>query len=119
MTKAKILDGKMVSQRIKDELKAEVNEMKAKGIVPGLAVIIVGDDPASRVYVNSKKRACAEIGIYSEEYALPVETTEKELLELVNTLNKKDDIRSKENEKIKSCRYWNGYDSKQRTFSRA
>ncbi|MBE7039682.1 MAG: bifunctional methylenetetrahydrofolate dehydrogenase/methenyltetrahydrofolate cyclohydrolase FolD [Ruminococcaceae bacterium] len=92
MTKAKILDGKMVSQRIKDELKAEVSEMKAKGITPGLAVIIVGDDPASRVYVNSKKKACAEIGIYSEEYALSGETSQQELLELIEKLNKKDDI---------------------------
>lgn len=82
----------MVSQRIKEELKAEVSEMKAKGIMPGLAVIIVGDDAASRVYVNSKKKACAEIGIYSEEYALPKETSEKELLDLVEKLNNKDDI---------------------------
>lgn len=89
---AKILDGKMVSQRIKDELKAEVLELKNKGITPGLAVIIVGDDPASRVYVNSKKKACAEIGIYSEEYALPAETSEEELLALVEKLNNKDDI---------------------------
>ncbi|MBE7027595.1 MAG: bifunctional methylenetetrahydrofolate dehydrogenase/methenyltetrahydrofolate cyclohydrolase FolD [Ruminococcaceae bacterium] len=92
MTKAKILDGKMVSQRIKDELKAEVSEMKAKGITAGLAVIIVGDDPASRVYVNAKKKACAEIGIYSEEYALSGETSQQELLELIEKLNKKDDI---------------------------
>lgn len=82
----------MVSQRIKDELKKEVSNMKLKGIIPGLAVIIVGDDPASRVYVNSKKKACAEIGIYSEEYALPAETTQEELLALVEKLNKKDDI---------------------------
>ena len=82
----------MVSQRIKDELKAEVSEMKAKGINPGLAVIIVGDDPASRVYVNSKKKACAEIGIYSEEYALSGETSQEELLSLIEKLNKKDDI---------------------------
>ena len=76
---AKILDGKMVSQRIKDELAQEVTELKAKGINPGLAVIIVGDDPASRVYVNNKKKACEQIGVYSEEYALPKETTEEEL----------------------------------------
>jgi len=82
----------MVSQRIKDELKAEVSEMKAKGITAGLAVIIVGDDPASRVYVNAKKKACAEIGIYSEEYALSGETSQQELLELIEKLNKKDDI---------------------------
>ena len=84
---AKILDGKMVSQRIKDELKTEVAELKEKGINPGLAVIIVGDDPASRVYVNNKKKACEQIGVYSEEYALPAETTEQELLDLIEKLN--------------------------------
>lgn len=84
---AKILDGKMVSQRIKDELAQEVEELKAKGINPGLAVIIVGDDPASRVYVNNKKKACEQIGIYSEEYALSKETTEEELLKLIEKLN--------------------------------
>lgn len=89
---AKILSGKTVSQRIKDELAAEVSTLKEKGIHPGLAVIIVGDDPASRVYVNNKKKACAEIGIYSEEYALPAETTQAELLELIDTLNHKADI---------------------------
>jgi len=82
----------MVSQRIKDELREEVSEMKTKGIFPGLAVIIVGDNPASRVYVNSKKKACSEIGILSEEYALPAETTQNELLSLINELNEKDDI---------------------------
>ncbi len=89
---AKILNGKVLSQRIKDELKAEVAELKNKGIYPGLAVVIVGDDPASRVYVNSKKKSCEELGIHSEEYALKAETTESELLELVGELNKKEDI---------------------------
>jgi len=89
---AKILDGKMVSNRIKAELKTEVDKMRANHKVPGLAVVIVGNDPASRVYVNSKKKACAEIGIYSEEYALPEETTQKELIDLVKRLNEKEDI---------------------------
>lgn len=89
---AKILSGKIVSARIKDELKEEVKELNKKGIFPGLAVIIVGDDPASRVYVNSKKKACEEIGIYSEEYALPKETTEEELLQLVEKLNSEPKI---------------------------
>lgn len=84
---AKILNGKKVSQRIKDELKEEVKKLKSDNIFPGLAVIIVGDDPASRVYVNSKKKACEEIGIYSQEYALPENTTQDELLELVEKLN--------------------------------
>ncbi len=65
----------------------EVAELKAKGINPGLAVIIVGDDPASRVYVNNKKKACEQIGVYSEEYALPEETSEEELLALIEKLN--------------------------------
>ncbi len=67
-------------------------DLQAKGINPGLAVIIVGDDPASRVYVNNKKKACAEIGIYSEEHALPAETTEKELISLIQTLNGRKEI---------------------------
>jgi methylenetetrahydrofolate dehydrogenase (NADP+)/methenyltetrahydrofolate cyclohydrolase len=89
---AKILDGKAVSQRIRNELKVEVASLKQKGTNVGLAVVIVGDDPASRVYVNSKKRACEEIGIYSEEYALPAETSQEELLSLVEKLNAKNDI---------------------------
>jgi len=87
-----ILDGKKVSQRIKDQLKEQVSELKEKGITPGLAVIIVEGDPASRTYVNSKKRACAEIGIYSEEYALPSDVSEAELLDIISVLNKRDDI---------------------------
>lgn len=67
-------------------------ELKEKNINPGLAVIIVGDDPASRVYVNNKKKACDEIGIYSEEYALPEETSEEELLALIRKLNGKKKI---------------------------
>lgn len=73
-------------------MKEEVKKLKAEGINPGLAVVIVGDDPASRVYVNNKKKACEEIGIYSEEYALPEQTTQAELLELVEKLNNKNDI---------------------------
>ena len=88
----KLLNGKEVSQRIKDELKNEVAELKNKGICPGLAVIIVGDDPASRVYVNNKKKACEEIGILSEEYALSAETSEEELLSLIEKLNNKKEI---------------------------
>lgn len=85
---AKILDGKAVSQRVKNALKDETEKFIEKyGIKPGLAVVIVGDDPASRVYVNSKKKACAEIGYYSEEHALPESTTEGELLSLVEKLN--------------------------------
>ncbi|MBQ7974658.1 MAG: bifunctional methylenetetrahydrofolate dehydrogenase/methenyltetrahydrofolate cyclohydrolase FolD [Clostridia bacterium] len=89
---AKLLLGKEVSARIKGELREEVAQLKEKGINPGLAVIIVGDDPASRVYVNNKKKACEECGIYSEEYALPAETSEKDLLDLIEVLNGNDKI---------------------------
>ncbi len=89
---AKILSGKEVSARIKSELRDEVAELKTKGIFPGLAVVIVGNDPASRVYVNSKKKACEELGIYSEEHALGAEVTEAELLALIDALNKKDEV---------------------------
>lgn len=87
-----ILDGKRVSQRVKDEVKEKVTELKARGINPGLAVVIVEGDPASRVYVNNKKKACDYCGIYSEEYALPGDTGESELLSLIDKLNKKEDI---------------------------
>lgn len=89
---AKILSGKEVSARIKAELKEEADKLKARGIMPGLAVVIVGDDPASRVYVNNKKKACEELGILSEEYALPAETKEEELLALIDRLNSDDKI---------------------------
>lgn len=87
-----ILDGKETSKKVKDALKTDVEKIKERGVTPGLAVIIVGNDSASRVYVNNKKKACEYIGIHSEEYALPEETTQEELLELVERLNKKDDI---------------------------
>ena len=77
---ATILDGKMLSAKIKQEIKEETALLAEKGVQPGLAVIIVGDNPASRVYVNNKKKACEECGFKSEEFALPEETTEDELL---------------------------------------
>lgn len=87
-----IIDGKQTSAKLRQSIYDKVAELKTKGVNPGLAVIIVGDDPASRTYVNNKKKACAECGIYSEEYALPAETEEKELLELIGVLNGRDDI---------------------------
>ncbi len=84
---AKVLSGTELAAKVKSELKTKIDELKLKGINPGLAVIIVGDDPASRVYVNHKKNDCAEIGIKSFEYALPASTSEEELLELIETLN--------------------------------
>lgn len=89
---AKIIDGKAVSAEVKAAVAAETAQLKEKGIVPGLAVIIVGDDPASRVYVNNKKKACAAVGFHSEEYALPAQTTENELLRLVRELNENPHI---------------------------
>ena len=89
---AKIIDGKAVSAAVREQMKQEVAELTERGVRPGLAVVIVGDDPASRVYVNNKKKACAELGIYSEEYALPAATTEEELLELMRTLNEREEI---------------------------
>ena len=89
---ASIIDGKLISKQVKDKVAQETALLKEKGIVPGLAVVIVGNNPASRVYVNSKKKACAEVGFYSEEYALPEETTQDELLALVDKLNNKEDI---------------------------
>ena len=89
---AKIIDGKSVSAEVKAAVAAETAQLKEKVIVPGLAVIIVGDDPASRVYVNNKKKACAAVGFHSEEYALPAQTTENELLHLVRELNENPHI---------------------------
>ncbi len=89
---AQILNGKELSIKIKEDLRKKTEELKEKGINPGLAVIIVGNDSASRVYVNNKKKACEECGFYSEEYALPEETTEEELLALIDTLNNKKEI---------------------------
>ena len=89
---ANILSGKTVSARVKEELKKEVEELKSRGKNTGLAVVLVGDDPASAVYVRNKEKACAEIGIYSEMHKLPAETTEEELLALIKKLNDDDNI---------------------------
>ena len=87
-----IIDGKAISKKIREEIKLEVDRLKKSGIIPGLAVIIVGDDKASRIYVNNKKKACQEVGIYSEEYALPEETTQNEFLSLIQKLNGNSNI---------------------------
>ena len=89
---AKLIDGKRISAEIKDELKREVAEWKAKGKEAALAVIQVGNDPASSVYVRNKKRACEYIGIGSLNYELPEETTEAELLDLIAELNAKKEV---------------------------
>ncbi len=84
---AVIIDGKAVAARVKARAAKEAAALAERGVTPGLAVVIVGSDPASRIYVNNKKKACQETGIYSEEYALPEGTSQGELLSLVERLN--------------------------------
>ena len=87
-----LIDGKKISTEIKDELKVTVEELKKQGVETCLAVIQVGDDPASSIYVRNKKRACAYVGIESLSYELPEETTEEELVKLVKELNANDNV---------------------------
>ena len=90
---ATIIDGKLVSAQLRQELKEQTSAFIAKtGITPGLAVILVGDDPASAVYVRNKHRACEEVGMYSAVHKLPAETSEGELLALIDKLNADDAI---------------------------
>ncbi len=89
---AKIIDGKAISLAVKDEIKAKTEELAAKGITVTLAVILVGEDPASQVYVKNKKKACEYCGIRSLSYELPADTTEEKLLELIEELNTRDDV---------------------------
>lgn len=84
-----IMDGKALAEKVKGQVRAQAETLAR---TPGLAVILVGDNPASRVYVNGKKKDCAQCGFYSEEYALPAETSQQELLELIETLNSREDI---------------------------
>lgn len=89
---AKIINGKEISTNLRAQLKEEVAALSSQGISPSLAVIIVGENPASKVYVRNKKKACEEIGIRSFEFALPAETTETDLLKLIDELNARRDI---------------------------
>ena len=86
---AVIMDGKALAKKVKEEVRAAAARMERR---PGLAVILVGDDPASQVYADGKKRDCAQCGIYSEEYILPAETGQEELMLLIETLNGRSDI---------------------------
>ena len=86
---ATILDGKALAAKCKEAVKKEAESLQRK---PGLAVIIVGNNPASRVYVNSKRKDCEDCGFLSEEYAMPEETTQEELITLIETLNGREDI---------------------------
>lgn len=89
---ANILDGKALAAEIREDLRGEVEQLSKTGRAPGLAVVIVGDDPASRRYVNNKKRACEHVGITSYEYALGADTTQQELVSLVQQLNRDERI---------------------------
>ena len=89
---SRLIDGKVISAAVKERVKNEVSQLNEKGITVGLAVIIVGEDPASKIYVANKKKACEALGIISEEYALPESTIEEELLGLIDTLNSKRSI---------------------------
>ncbi|MDO8446793.1 MAG: bifunctional methylenetetrahydrofolate dehydrogenase/methenyltetrahydrofolate cyclohydrolase FolD [Deltaproteobacteria bacterium] len=86
---ATIIDGKAISEKIRSEVKAATEKLiKEKGVTPGLAVVLVGDNPASKVYVGSKEKACLEMGFYSEKHVLPVDASQDELLKLIDKLNK-------------------------------
>ncbi len=87
-----LIDGKKVAADVRARLVKEIEELKAAGHTPGLAVVLVGEDPASQVYVGSKVKACAELGIYSQKWALPAETTQEELVQLIHRLNADDRI---------------------------
>ena len=84
---AGIIDGRQVAADMRDELKQEVSNLKDRGIVPGLGVVLVGDDPASRSYVTAKERACDEIGIFSDDHRLSADTTQEALVALVQQMN--------------------------------
>ena len=87
-----IIDGKAVAKSVRERVAGETAELKKKGVTPGLAVIIVGEDPSSLVYVRNKQKACEEVGFFSEKFALPESTTQEELNALVKELNERDDI---------------------------
>lgn len=89
---AEIIDGKRIAEQIKAELKEEILKLKNAGIVPGLAAVLVGDNPASALYVSMKQKACNKIGIYSEKIIRPDDCPEDELLDLIDSLNRRDDI---------------------------
>ncbi len=89
---AKIINGKQISEHIRNNISKNLKSLKEMGIIPGLAVIIVEGDPASRTYVDNKKKACESLGIYSEEYSLSPQVTQEELLDLIYMLNEKANI---------------------------
>ena len=84
----KILDGKLIAGQLRETIAADVKALKGRGVTPGLAVVLVGEDPASRVYVSMKEKACEQAGIFSDEHKLPAETSEAQLLALIDELNR-------------------------------
>jgi len=88
----KIIDGKAIANSLRGDIARGADELKQRGVTPGLAVVLVGDDPASRVYVSMKEKACEQAGIFSDEYKLPADTSEADLLELVERLNQDERI---------------------------
>lgn len=89
---AQIIDGKQIASDMRAEIKTEVEELKRSGVTPGLGVILVGDDPASRSYVTAKERACEEAGIYSDDNRLPAETSQEDLIALIDRMNSDERI---------------------------
>lgn len=87
-----ILDGKKIAAEIKEEVKEAVINLKSRGVTPGLATVLVGDDPASHIYVKNKVKDCEEVGIFSERILLDRETSERELLDVIEDLNRREDI---------------------------
>ncbi|MDF1580781.1 MAG: bifunctional methylenetetrahydrofolate dehydrogenase/methenyltetrahydrofolate cyclohydrolase FolD [Desulfuromonadales bacterium] len=83
----KIIDGKAIAATMRETIKADVEKLTAQGVTPGLAVVLVGEDPASRVYVSMKEKACEQAGIFSDEHKLPAATTEAQLLALIDEIN--------------------------------
>ena len=89
---ANIIDGKLVSEQIRENLRGEIERLKESGVTPGLAVVLVGEDPASQVYVRNKARSCEQLGMYSEVHRLPAETSQVDLLALIEKLNEQSEI---------------------------
>ena len=90
---AKLISGKIVSVKVRNEVKKETEELRENhGIVPGLAVILVGNDPASQVYVRNKQRACEEVGFHPYEYRMNENATQEQLLDLIGVLNKDNKV---------------------------
>lgn len=89
---AEIISGKETAAKIRERLRAQIDQLREKGYQPGLAVVIVGDDPASQVYVRNKEKACKEVEIAAQTFALPKETTQQELMALIDTLNARSDV---------------------------